>query len=147
MSAPEVSCILPISFHLWSVKVKPLSHCVRILSLDGGGIRGFASLLILKDIMRGIARRSDQPNRTPLPCEYFDLICGTSTGGLIAIMLGRLRMVPSITCKHNCSLLTTVSKNTRNFRRQCSKSTMSWPELSPPETIHVVSITKNWRMP
>ncbi|KAG8920533.1 hypothetical protein FRC00_009863 [Tulasnella sp. 408] len=26
------------------------------------------------------------------PCEWFDLIGGTSTGGLIAIMLGRLRM-------------------------------------------------------
>lgn len=75
------------------VKVKPLNHCPRILSLDGGGIRGFSSLLILKEVMRGIARRSDQPHETPLPCEYFDLIGGTSTGGLIAIMLGRLRMV------------------------------------------------------
>jgi patatin-like phospholipase/acyl hydrolase len=27
------------------------------------------------------------------PCEYFDLIGGTSTGGLIAIMLGSLGMV------------------------------------------------------
>ena len=27
------------------------------------------------------------------PCEYFDLICGTSTGGLNALMLGRLEMV------------------------------------------------------
>ncbi len=26
------------------------------------------------------------------PCDYFDLIGGTGTGGLIAIMLGRLRM-------------------------------------------------------
>ena len=28
----------------------------------------------------------------PLPCEYFQLIRGTSTGGLIAIILSRLRM-------------------------------------------------------
>jgi patatin-like phospholipase/acyl hydrolase len=33
--------------------------------------------------------------RIPLPYEYFDLIGGTGTGGLIAIMLGRLRMVRS----------------------------------------------------
>lgn len=39
----------------------------------------------------------DLPGQTaedsnPRPCEYFDLIGGTGTGGLIAIMLGRLRM-------------------------------------------------------
>lgn len=28
----------------------------------------------------------------PKPCDVFDLICSTSTGGIIAIMLGRLRM-------------------------------------------------------
>jgi patatin-like phospholipase/acyl hydrolase len=31
----------------------------------------------------------DEP---PKPCEIFDLICGTSTGGIIALMLGRLQM-------------------------------------------------------
>jgi hypothetical protein len=29
---------------------------------------------------------------TPRPCEIFDLICGTATGGLIAILVGRLGM-------------------------------------------------------
>ena len=28
----------------------------------------------------------------PIPCDRFDLIVGTSTGGLIALMLGRLNM-------------------------------------------------------
>jgi hypothetical protein len=28
--------------------------------------------------------------KLPKPCEIFDLIVGTSTGGLIAILLGRL---------------------------------------------------------
>ena len=32
------------------------------------------------------------PQKPPKPCEYFDLIGGTSTGGVIAIMLGRLQM-------------------------------------------------------
>jgi len=32
------------------------------------------------------------PENPPRPCECFDLIGGTSTGGLIALMLGRLRM-------------------------------------------------------
>ncbi|KAF8961360.1 acyl transferase/acyl hydrolase/lysophospholipase [Flammula alnicola] len=31
-------------------------------------------------------------NSLPKPCDYFDLIGGTSTGGIIALMLGRLRM-------------------------------------------------------
>jgi hypothetical protein len=68
-----------------------IDHCPRILSLDGGGIRGLSSLFILKEIMDSIRRKSGDQN--PLPCQYFDLIGGTSTGGLIAIMLGRLGMV------------------------------------------------------
>ncbi|KAH7122841.1 ankyrin repeat-containing domain protein [Dendryphion nanum] len=70
---------------------------LRILSLDGGGIRGISSLYILKEIMAQVRRqyRVDHPDdqiRQYKPSDFFDLICGTSTGGLIALMLGRLKM-------------------------------------------------------
>lgn len=58
-----------------------------LLSLDGGGVRGLSSLQILKQLMEYI-----NPENPPKPCDYFDMIGGTSTGGLIAIMLGRLCM-------------------------------------------------------
>ena len=62
--------------------------------LDGGGVRGITELRILQIIMDRLKARLGLPHDAddPLPCEYFDLIGGTSTGGLIAIMLGRLRM-------------------------------------------------------
>ena len=62
------------------------------LALDGGGVRGLSSLLILEKLMQEIQRLNGE-RQPPIPCKYFDMICGTSTGGLIAIMLGRLRMV------------------------------------------------------
>ncbi|KAI8629979.1 acyl transferase/acyl hydrolase/lysophospholipase [Xylariaceae sp. FL1651] len=69
---------------------------LRILSLDGGGVRGYSMLIILQELMHrtyveieGKAPRRDQ---IPKPCDHFDLIVGTGTGGLIAIMLGRLRL-------------------------------------------------------
>lgn len=110
-----------------------------LLTLDGGGVRGFSSLLILQALMTKIAtleqadsqthssehplkprlrrpvrmqqnrantlRQFESPEQSQspvfgperassvfLPAHYFDYIAGTSTGGLIAIMLGRLRM-------------------------------------------------------
>jgi hypothetical protein len=74
-------------------------HPLRLLSLDGGGVRGLSSLLIIQDLMQKIAQeekrlriRPRDNNDLPLPCDYFDLIGGTSTGGIIAILLGRLRL-------------------------------------------------------
>ncbi|KAI4695276.1 uncharacterized protein J4E84_001901 [Alternaria hordeiaustralica] len=61
-----------------------MSGDLRLLSLDGGGVRGLASLYMLRKILSLVG--------SPKPCVYFDMICGTSTGGLIAIMLGRLEM-------------------------------------------------------
>ncbi|KAH0538896.1 hypothetical protein FGG08_004552 [Glutinoglossum americanum] len=62
---------------------------LKLLALDGGGVRGLASLIILKYLMEQLSHGEKETLR---PCEYFDLIGGTSTGGLIAIMLGRLQM-------------------------------------------------------
>ncbi|KAG6876907.1 hypothetical protein C0993_012163 [Termitomyces sp. T159_Od127] len=64
---------------------------LRLLSFDGGGVRGISSLYILQAIMAKVS----PDNPSVKPCEYFDMICGTSTGGLIAIMLGRLQMTIS----------------------------------------------------
>ena len=52
---------------------------LRILSLDGGGMRGLATVLILKEIEKRTGKRMH---------ELFDLICGTSTGGILAVALG-----------------------------------------------------------
>ena len=58
-----------------------------LLALDGGGVRGLSSLYILKHLMELI----DHEN-PPKPCEYFNMIGGTSTGGIIALMIGKLQM-------------------------------------------------------
>jgi len=55
-------------------------------------VRGLSSLLILREIMNDIEQQVEA-TEVVRPCEYFDLIGGTSTGGLIAIMLGTLGMV------------------------------------------------------
>lgn len=53
-----------------------------LLSLDGGGVRGLSTLLILKRLMeRTNAERKDQGLHPVKPWELFDLIGGTSTGG------------------------------------------------------------------
>lgn len=54
------------------------SHQLRLLALDGGGVRGLSSLIILEQLMETVD--SDSP---PKPCDYFDMIGGTSTGGLV----------------------------------------------------------------
>jgi len=54
----------------------------RILSLDGGGIRGILTLEYLGVIEDMLKKRSGRQDF--LLCDYFDLIGGTSTGSIIA---------------------------------------------------------------
>ncbi|KAK4698954.1 hypothetical protein P7C70_g7315, partial [Phenoliferia sp. Uapishka_3] len=65
-----------------------LDRPIRVLSLDGGGFRGLSALMILKHTLTCTRGQMDDP--LPRPCEVFDLIVGSSTGGLVALMLGRL---------------------------------------------------------
>jgi uncharacterized protein len=53
---------------------------VNILAIDGGGIRGLIPAVVLAEIERRTGRRI---------AELFDLIAGTSTGGILACALAR----------------------------------------------------------
>eukprot|EP00775_Hariotina_reticulata_P011345 gene11345-11494_t len=56
---------------------------LRVLAMDGGGMKGMAMV----ELLRQLERRAGVPIWT-----LFDVICGTSTGGLLAVGLGILRL-------------------------------------------------------
>ena len=64
--------------HLFSIGPK------RILSLDGGGVRGAVSLAFLERLEALIDETEGRPTRL---CDWFDMIGGTSTGAIIATTL------------------------------------------------------------
>lgn len=57
----------------------------KILAIDGGGIRGIIPAALLAEIETRMGKPA---------CEMFDLIAGTSTGGIIAL---------GVTCRKPCS--------------------------------------------
>ncbi|KAF2622109.1 FabD/lysophospholipase-like protein [Macroventuria anomochaeta] len=95
---------------------------LRLLSLDGGGVRGLSSLMVLRDLMQNIALEEKRLGRRPQgdheslrPCDYFDLIGGTSTGGIIAILLSRLRLNCEQCIDIYLKLAQKIFKNDRSF--------------------------------
>ena len=56
----------------------------RILSIDGGGVRGVLALGYLARLERHLSEQAGSPVKL---CEHFDLIGGTSTGAIIATAL------------------------------------------------------------
>jgi hypothetical protein len=66
----------------------------RILSLDGGGLRGMMTVQVLRKIEKLLQDRfGDSHMRL---CDYFDLIAGTSTGAIIAAGLSKGMTVEQI---------------------------------------------------
>src|SRR6202030_3459689 len=53
----------------------------RILSLDGGGVRGAVTIAFLERLEEVIDEIEGKPT---LLCDWFDIIGGTSTGAIIA---------------------------------------------------------------
>lgn len=77
----------------------------RILSLDGGGAKGFYTLGVLKEI------------EAMLDCplhERFDLIFGTSTGAIIAALLGLGHTVDEIHALYKAHVPTVMAKKSPN---------------------------------
>ena len=69
------SCVLCASPHRASdFQFVPPSAGIRILSIDGGGIRGVISLIFLIHIEQALSNFGCSLR------EHFDLICGTSAG-------------------------------------------------------------------
>lgn len=61
-----------------------MSNPFRILSIDGGGIRGILPGQILVELEAKLQRLSSNPDKRL--ADYFDMIAGTSTGGILTCL-------------------------------------------------------------
>jgi hypothetical protein len=66
---------IPQPVGLFNNQIMP-GNDLRLLALDGGGVRGLSALMIIEQLMEKV-----NPDAPPKPCDYFDMIGGTSTGG------------------------------------------------------------------
>ncbi|CAE6479838.1 unnamed protein product [Rhizoctonia solani] len=87
------SAAAPVAERPNTAEIPPrdMSRGSRILSLDGGGVRGYSALILLEAFMLRVKLHYGTEEDI-LPADFFDLIIGTSTGGIMALMLGRMRM-------------------------------------------------------
>lgn len=74
-----------------SQRDKEIKH-LKILTIDGGGMQGLSSLMILNELGDAIAANPGNKLGRPRPCDIFDVICGIGTGGWLALLLGRFHL-------------------------------------------------------
>ncbi|KIM20244.1 hypothetical protein M408DRAFT_82349, partial [Serendipita vermifera MAFF 305830] len=106
--------------------------------IDGGGVRGFSQLEIMRSIIYSLNwnKNSSGFEESEHPWQHFDLIGGSGTGGLIAIMLARLRMSVEEASEEFFTITEEVYKNDaldspeRSRRlRQCMEDLLQRREL------------------
>ncbi|KAH8834502.1 hypothetical protein DL96DRAFT_1810756 [Flagelloscypha sp. PMI_526] len=74
-----------------SAPIASSSDGLRLLSFDGGGIRSVSQALMVREMMHRIEEDHQLPS-PPKVSDYFDMICGSGLGGLLAIMCGVFHM-------------------------------------------------------
>ena len=92
------------------------SALLRVLTLDGGGAKGFYTLGVLKEIEAMIG--------CPLH-QKFDLVFGTSTGAIIASLIALGHTVDSILNLYRKHVPTVMSQKTAPARSQALKNLAS----------------------
>jgi patatin-like phospholipase/acyl hydrolase len=83
----------------------PAEQPFRILSIDGGGIRGILPAAVLTELEERYLGGTSAGN-------YFDLIAGTSTGGIIALGLSiglRARDIRDLYIEHGAEVFPAIS--------------------------------------
>ncbi|AYV82946.1 MAG: hypothetical protein Hyperionvirus3_92 [Hyperionvirus sp.] len=82
---------------------------LKILSIDGGGIKGIYSLYVLKRIEEQLCGPGETLS------DYFDMICGTSTGGIIALAISIRRPIKDIIEMYESNASTIFPNNENSY--------------------------------
>lgn len=99
-----------------------MARYLRILSIDGGGIRGIIPGQVLVTIEKKIQKHTGNSNARI--ADYFDLIAGTSTGGILA-------------CAHLCP-----ENSNRNEPKFTAKQVLDLYEKNGKEIFHTPFLKK-----
>ncbi|KAH8824403.1 acyl transferase/acyl hydrolase/lysophospholipase [Flagelloscypha sp. PMI_526] len=102
--------------------------------LDGGAFLALSELFLLREIMNRLQIVLNLDS-TPFPCDHFDVIGGSGSGGLLALLLGRLRMSVETTIEHfirfyrglyqpNLDKFQRSSHISETFKALCQEQTM-----------------------
>ena len=118
----------------------------RILTCDGGGILGLMSVEILAKIEAVLRDRSG--NRKLLLADYFDFVCGTSTGAIIATCIAIGMEVEQIRAFYlQSGPLMFEKASLVNRLRYHLLTTSRWPSCSAGRSTSSLDATRTARPP
>ncbi|CAN0042374.1 unnamed protein product, partial [Laminaria digitata] len=113
-----------LGVHNWTPR-QPGQKGLRILSLDGGGTRGVLTIAILREVLKGLDKDVH---------EVFDVICGTSTGGILAMLFASEKQSLASASTLYDSLIVKIFKkdllaNAKLVLQQAQYSSTEWESI------------------